>query len=375
MVYNIISMSRVIVKHSSYEFGELRPLVFELLGLLDDHRIRKNSRVLVKPNLLAPAPPDKAMLTHPLIIRAVAEYALEKGASVQISDSPAMGTFDRIIKESGIQHALEGLDVEMKEFTNSVRVDIGPPFHSIEIARDALNADVVINLPKLKTHTQMLLTLGIKNVFGCIVGVRKPEWHFRTGIDRDMFARLLVKVYKAVNPAITILDGILAMEGDGPGKSGSPRQLGIIMASRDAVALDTTVCAMLGMAPEELLTNKAAQELGVYDKTQAIHDELPVIHDFRLPEMIPLVFGPTWLHGYMRRHLVQKPVSDDALCRMCGECWNYCPAHAITAEKKNLRFDYNICIRCYCCIEVCPHGAMKAKEPVIGKLVRKIYRK
>jgi uncharacterized protein (DUF362 family) len=177
MIYNIISMSRVIVRRSSYDYEVLRPLVFELLDTLDDdHRIQKNSRVLIKPNFLAPAPPEKAMLTHPLIIRAVAEYALEKGALVQVSDSPAMGTFDRIIKESGIQQALKGLNVELKEFQDSVRKDIGPPFHTIEMARDALNADVVLNLPKLKTHTQMLLTLGVKNLFGCIVGLRKPEW-------------------------------------------------------------------------------------------------------------------------------------------------------------------------------------------------------
>jgi uncharacterized protein (DUF362 family)/Pyruvate/2-oxoacid:ferredoxin oxidoreductase delta subunit len=322
-----------------------------------------------------------------MIIRATAEYVLEKGARVQVSDSPAMGTFEKIIKDSGITQALEGLDVEMKEFKESVRVDVGSPFHKISIADDALKADVVINLPKLKkadvvinlpklkTHTQMLLTLGVKNLFGCIVGLRKPEWHFRTGIDRDMFARLLVKVFQTVDPAITMLDGILAMEGDGPGKSGTPRHLGIIMASRDAVALDSTVCTMLGIAPEELLTNKAAKELGIHEEPIEINGDLPVIHDFMLPEMTPLVFGPERLHGYMRRHLVQKPVSDDNLCRMCGECWKFCPAKAITEAKKKLLFDYDKCIRCYCCIEVCPHGALKAKEPVIGKLVRRVYRK
>jgi uncharacterized protein (DUF362 family)/ferredoxin len=376
MIYNIISMSRVIVRRSSYDYEVLRPLVFELLDTLDDdHRIQKNSRVLIKPNFLAPAPPEKAMLTHPLIIRAVAEYALEKGALVQVSDSPAMGTFDRIIKESGIQQALKGLNVELKEFQDSVRKDIGPPFHTIEMARDALNADVVLNLPKLKTHTQMLLTLGVKNLFGCIVGLRKPEWHFRTGIDRDMFARLLVKVFQSVNPSITILDGILAMEGDGPGKSGTPRHLGIIMASRDAVALDSTVCTMLGIHPDVLLTTKAARDSHPVETSLEIEGALPVLHDFILPDMIPLVFGPERLHGYMRRHLVQKPVADDDICRMCGECWKYCPAGAIKAEKKNLRFDYDKCIRCYCCIEVCPHGALRAKEPFIGRLVRRIYRK
>lgn len=364
-------MSRVILKKASYDYQSIRESVFEILDSIGGKTICKKSRVLIKPNLLAPAVPEKAMLTHPLIVRATAEYCLLKGARPQISDSPAMGTFDRVLKESGIRHALEDLGVTFREFRKTVTVDIGPPFHKIEIAEDAIHADIIINLPKLKTHTQMLLTLGVKNLFGCVVGLKKPEWHFRTGVDREMFAKLLVLIYKSINPAVTILDGILAMEGQGPGKSGIPRQLGVLLGSSDTVALDMTVCRMFGISPDSLLTNRIAGEMGLAADHIEIQGVLPEVRNFRMPEITPLVFGPKRFHRFMRKHLTQRPEADHAACRMCGECWRYCPASAITGQGKKILFDYDRCIRCYCCIEVCPHGALRTTESVSGKIIRK----
>jgi uncharacterized protein (DUF362 family) len=285
-------VEKVILRKAEYDYGTLRPLIFELLDELVGDKIRNRSRVLIKPNLLAPAQPGKAMLTHPLIVKASAEYVLQKGGAPVISDSPAMGTFERVLKESGIREVLKGLNVECREFKRSLAVDVGPPFNKIEVAEDAMNADVVVNLPKLKTHTQMLLTLGVKNLFGCIVGLRKPEWHFRTGVDREMFARLLVRIYRVISPAITLLDGILAMEGQGPGKSGLPRHLGMLIAGTDAVAVDMTVCRMLGLNPDSLLTNRMAAETGLVNPDILIDGEIPLTKDFRLPEITPLVFGP-----------------------------------------------------------------------------------
>jgi uncharacterized protein (DUF362 family)/Pyruvate/2-oxoacid:ferredoxin oxidoreductase delta subunit len=367
-------MKKVIVTKAGYDLNTLRPLIFEILDELVGDRIGNKTRVLIKPNLLAPARPEKAMLTHPLIVRASVEYVLEKGGLPVVSDSPAMGSFKRVLDESGIAEALKGLDVECREFRSSVMADLGPPFKRIEIAEDVMNADLVLNLPKLKTHTQMLLTLGIKNLFGCIVGLRKPEWHFRTGVDREMFALLLAGIYKVIRPAATLIDGILAMEGQGPGKSGIPRKLGIVIAGDDALSVDMTVCRMLGLSPDILLTNRMADRMGLADNDIRITGDLPRIKDFILPEITPLIFGPQRLHGFMRKHLVQRPESDDSLCRLCGECWKYCPAKAISVSKRKLGFDYKACIRCYCCIEVCPHGALRAVETGYGRFARKLLK-
>jgi len=366
-------MPTVIVIQSSYDYAVLKPYVFDILERYIGTSIDKNSFVVIKPNLLAPAPPEMPVLTHPLLVRAVAEYVISKGARPRISDSHAMGTFKMVLRTGGFLDALDGLDVEFAEFKKSVLVDVGKPFGKIEIAQDALTADVLINMPKLKTHAQMLLTLGVKNLFGCIVGLRKPEWHFRTGVDRQMFAGLLVKIHTAINPSVTLLDGILAMEGQGPGKGGLPRQLGVVMGSDSAIALDMAVCRMVGIAPDGLFTNRAAREMGFDDPIDIIGD-LPLINDFKFPSVSPIVFGPPQFHGFMRRHLVQRPVVDLHLCKACGECSQYCPAKAISPRKEGLVFDYEKCIRCYCCIEVCPHAALKSKETITGKIARKFLK-
>jgi uncharacterized protein (DUF362 family)/Pyruvate/2-oxoacid:ferredoxin oxidoreductase delta subunit len=368
-------MPRVILRKAAYDYETLRPVFFEVMDALGGKRIEANSRVVIKPNLLAPAPPDRAIVTHPLVVRAAVEYVLERHSFPVISDSPAMGSFEKVLKESGIKDALKGLDVEYREFKKSVPVAAGVPFHTVAIAEDALNSDIMINLPKLKTHAQMLLTLGVKNLFGCIVGLSKPEWHFRTGVDRKMFARLLVQIYKAVNPSFTILDGILAMEGQGPGRSGIPREIGVLMGSNDAVALDAAVCGMLGIESEELLTCRAAKEMGLSGGPVDIDGEIPVIRDYKFPVVGSLVFGPKKLHGAMRRHFVQRPETDAAACLLCGECWKYCPAKAIQLKGGKIDFDYDKCIRCYCCIEVCPHGALKAVDTLPGKLLRRMTKR
>jgi uncharacterized protein (DUF362 family) len=358
-------MSKVIVRTAGYDYGILKPIVFALMDSLAGDMIQRNARVVIKPNLLAPASPEQAITTHPLIIKAVAEYVLEKGARPQVSDSPAIGSFEKIRKESGIKAALEGLSVECKEFRDSTVIDVGLPFKKIEIASDALDADVLINLPKLKTHTQMLLTLGIKNLFGCIVGMKKPEWHLRSGADRDIFSTLLVRICQAVRPSVTLMDGILAMEGQGPGRSGTPRSTGVVLGSTDTAAIDIAVCRMLGMNPDDLLTNRIAREQGLASDEIEINGDLPVI---------PVVFGPRRFHGFMRRHLVQRPECNDEMCELCGECWKYCPAGAIDHDKKRLHFDYDSCIRCYCCIEVCPYGALRTHETITGKIVRRLLK-
>lgn len=363
-------MTTVFTRKASYDYDTLKPVVFDLLDSTIPGLIKQNSRVLIKPNLLLPAAPEKGILTHPMIVRAAVEYVLKKEGIPLVADSPAMGSFDKIITMGGFRDAFTDLPVEVREFKQSIKVDTGEPFGRIDIAEDAVNADVIINLPKLKTHTQMLLTMGIKNMFGCVVGLKKPEWHFKTGIDRSMFARLLVAIYKTLKPAVTLVDGILALEGQGPGKRGTPRELGILIAGKNAAAVDMTICSMLGIPPEKLATNMEAKHIGLADGQLYIQGDFPLISGFAIPELSPLTFGPEPVHKIMRRHLLQRPVVDRQICDVCAKCWQYCPAKAIYRNTRQITFDYNRCIRCYCCIEICPQGAIYATEPISGKILK-----
>lgn len=363
-------MTLVIVRNATYDSNTLRPVIFGMMEAMGGEKIGSGSRVLIKPNLLSPALPRQAVLTHPAVVRAVVEYCNERGARPLVADSPAMGSFDLLLRISGIRDALRGLDCECRPFLNSVRVDIGEPFGAIEIAEDAVRADIIVNLPKLKTHSQMLLTLAVKNLFGCVVGYRKPEWHMRAGVDRQAFARLIARIGMTLRPAFNILDGVLALEGQGPGMGGVPRELGVLLAGRDPFALDRTVCRMVGLDPENLPVLKASREMGFPAPEEEIDGSLPEIQDFRLPRLTSLIYGPKFLHGFIRRQLLQRPVCDPPLCRMCGECWKICPAGAITPEQKPLGFDYDRCIRCFCCLEVCPFGALRTTETRAGRIVR-----
>jgi len=362
-------MSTVFIRKAEYDDAVIRPLVFDMLASAEAPNIDAGTRVLIKPNFLSPAEPEKALTTHPLILRAAAEYCLEKGAEVRISDSPATGSFAKVMKKGGYEEALKGLDVTAKPFEETVAVDVGEPFGSIDVASDAMAADVVINLAKLKTHTMMMLTLGVKNLFGCIVGIQKPEWHLRAGVDRHMFGRLIVNIYEAVGPAYTIIDGILAMEGQGPGKSGTPRHLGVMLAGKDAHAVDHVACLMTGMDPDNLETQHNAREMGLYKGDVHINGDLNILNDFQFPELGSVAMGPEYLGRFMRRFVIQKPAADNQACKLCGECWKYCPAEAISHTDRGISINTDTCIRCYCCLEVCPHAAIQARKPLAGKII------
>jgi len=367
-------LAKVLIRNASYQYDQLQPVIFELLETLAGDRIKPGRRVLIKPNMLCAARPEDAVLTHPNLIRAVVEYVLQKGVRPQVSDSPAIGPFARILKSNGTADALQGLDVICAPFSDVVKVDIGSPFGRIEIARDAVEADVIINLPKLKTHKQMLLTLAVKNMFGCIVGFKKSQWHMRAGVDTGVFARLLVAIHQAVVPAVSVLDGILGLEGEGPGKAGRPRQIGILMASDNSFALDMAVCKMLGIPYANMPVLKAARDEQLLPSWE-IDGILPPVSNFQLPGGGNLIFGPAILQNFLRRHTLARPVWDETLCRLCSKCRTICPARAIVERADKIEFDYKKCICCYCCIEICPYGALHSQETWGGRLTRKLIDK
>jgi len=365
-------MYPVVVKKSRYAYETLRRDVFYILGSINDGLVTKGTRVLVKPNLLAASKPEQAITTHPLVVKAACEYALEQGAVVTVGDSPPLGAFEKIINATGLKNILRDLPVELKELQSPVKVSTSENFREVELSEDALGAEAIINLPKLKTHSQMNLTLAVKNFFGCVVGARKGEWHLRIGDDRERFGELIASIYKSMPPSLSLIDGILAMEGNGPGSGGNPRELGVLLGSRSAPALDAAVCTMLGFDPLELLTTKAAWNMGIAKEYEVI-GELPHVSDFVIPGSSGTMFGPKFFSGFLRRHFTVRPKCMDDSCKLCEECTRMCPAGALEMGDKKLNFDYDKCIRCYCCLEVCPHGALTRHDPILRRIIRKVF--
>lgn len=365
-------MEKTIFEKATYDYEPLRERIFSLLTIMDKERIAKGTRVLIKPNLLAPSTVEQAMVTHPLVIRAAAEYALSRGADVRVSDSNAVGAFSRLVSKCGLSDALNDLEVELRPFRESVPVKTDG-FGTLELSRAAMEADIIINLPKLKTHSQMGLTMAVKNLFGCIVGFRKPEWHYRVGEDKDRFAQLLVTIYSIIKPSINLMDGILAMEGQGPGANGIPREMGILAASTDALSLDMAACRLVGIKPMDLLTVRAAHRMGLVDGEPETLNMPQATNDFNIPDTGDLLFGPGFARGFLRRNVASRPKNVEGLCKYCDECVKICPAGAVINPGGRLDFDYHKCIRCYCCVEVCPHGAMEKRDTWVKKLLSTFF--
>lgn len=368
----IVSLARCAEYSEKEVFRAVSETISALGGM--ESFIKRGDKVLLKPNLLSANTPDQAVTTHPLVVRAVGKLVKDCGGILTIGDSPALGNWKKIISLTGMEETAEYLGADLVRFSESVWVEREERhrFKKMEIAREAVESDVVINLPKLKTHVQMFLTLGVKNIFGCLVGKRKPAWHMEAGKDNMGFAGRIVELYEAVGPKLTLVDGIIGMEGEGPG-SGDPRVMGLIAAGRDAVAVDRVILEIVGGKVKQFFTLAAAEELGIgesrLDRIQIAGEELEKFKtkDFKFPTVQGGVeFGPPFLRPYIKDFITTRPYEDHSKCTLCGHCIEACPPKIISKSKdKRLHFEYEECIRCYCCMEVCPEGAMKMKQGLI----------
>ncbi|MGZ3539415.1 MAG: DUF362 domain-containing protein, partial [Thermodesulfobacteriota bacterium] len=335
--------------------------------------VNQGSRVLLKPNLLYGRSPEKAVTTHPSILKAMIQIVREAGGIPSIGDSPSVGSLARAAEKSGIKAVADEMDCPLVEFNRPVvPPDGGKIFKKLEIDRTVLETDVVINLPKWKTHAQMLLTLGVKNVFGCIPGPRKAQCHLMAGEDAKAFARILLDVHRIVQPSLTILDGIIGMEGNGP-NSGHPISIGLILASGDSLSLDQIVCDLLGISRKSLLTNRVAFDQGLtrgeIDVLGEKVEEVK-ISSFQFPTLSRVDWGlPGFLGRVLKNALTSKPAAVEEMCKNCDECTKICPASALTRKGKDLVFNYKQCIRCFCCLEVCQEGAISIRPGWALKIV------
>jgi uncharacterized protein (DUF362 family)/Pyruvate/2-oxoacid:ferredoxin oxidoreductase delta subunit len=339
--------------------------------------VKKGHHVLLKPNLLYGKSPEKAVTTHPAIVKGVIEIVREAGGVPFIGDSPSIGSLMKAAEKAGIKAVADEMKCPLVEFNRPVLPPNGKGkiFKQLEIDQTVLEADVIINLPKWKTHVQMLLTLGVKNLFGCIPGPRKALWHLKAGEDRKTFARILVDIYQVIQPSLTLLDGIVGMEGNGP-NSGRPIPLGLILASGDSLSLDQIVCDLLGISRKSLLTNRVAFEQGLgKDKIDVVGER---VEDVKISNFqFPTLSQPDWnLPGFLTKALknafTSRPVIEEERCKACDRCEEICPPKALDRKGKDLIFDYEQCIRCFCCLEVCPEGAISIKP---GWALRLIHRR
>lgn len=369
-----------IVKAGSYNDNHVYKDIKNAVDLLGgiNRFVKKGNKVLLKPNLLSAKPPEAGITTHPAVIKAVAKLVMEAGAIPFIGDSPGGRAinFEKVAGITGMKQAADELGIKLVEFRNSVELSAanGGIFKKLNVAKEAVDADVIINLPKLKTHVQMFLTLGVKNMFGCIIGLQKAQWHFKAGVDRKYFAAMLLELYSLLKPSLTIVDGIVAMEGDGPGSAGKLRNLGLVFAGTDAVALDTVICNALGIKEDDLPILAAAKEKGIgiteMEKIDLLGERLKdiSINDFIRPKMIDVMFGPNLLKKFFMNNITSKPIEDRKMCTLCSKCIEACPTDIISIQNKRLEFNYDKCIRCFCCLEVCPEGAMQVKQGPLLKL-------
>jgi uncharacterized protein (DUF362 family)/Pyruvate/2-oxoacid:ferredoxin oxidoreductase delta subunit len=368
-----------IERAASYDRPLIKDALIRLLEPLGGMKafVRPGDRVLLKANLLTGKAPEKAVTTHPDVVRGVIELVQDAGGVPLVGDSPGIGGLNWVAEKTGILAVVQATGAQLVEFANPQEVPGSGMFKRFALAEAYLAADKVINLPKLKTHEMMTMTCAVKNLFGTVVGTAKAGWHLKAGADRDMFARMLLEIYLLRPPELTIVDAVTAMEGDGP-SSGDPRQVGLLLAGINPVAVDVIAAEIAGIPNKLLYVERAARTLGLdgADRATITTRGLPLpearVTAFRLPHISDVQFGlPPFLKNRLRHYLTSRPCAIPEKCRLCGICADACPPRAISVKDGRLVFDYHACIRCFCCRELCPDGALDVQEGALLALIKK----
>jgi uncharacterized protein (DUF362 family)/NAD-dependent dihydropyrimidine dehydrogenase PreA subunit len=337
--------------------------------------IAEGARVVLKPNFLWASDADRAICTNPEIVRQTARLAREAGAAeIVVTDSPGVGTARRCARRLGLE---DGDDYTIADADDGVDTSVpGAPFQRFAVSRRMREAGVLINLPKAKTHGQMVLTGAVKNTFGAVIGLEKAQWHYRAGRDPRAFARLLVHIHALLAPKLHVLDAVIGMDGNGPG-SGTPRRLGCLIAATNGHALDAILCRILDVDPLNLHTFAAAAELGFSPRLEEIEVVGPAPESLRpsppwvlaRPVALRSIAGPSWLAPVFESLVSLKPEIDRAACTSCGACAEACAAGAISLTGERVVVDRRRCISCFCCQEMCPSGAISVRAGAVARLL------
>lgn len=364
-----------IVKCATYEFTQVLAAVRSAIDLCGgiENFIKPGSRVLVKPNLLIAKSPDLGITTHPAVVRAAVRILKEIGCTVYIGDGPCiwgaqaermLELFEetgmkKVCTEEGAQEAVFARWRNRGEFSLTSWLD---------------DCDYLVSIPKFKTHDLMVMTGAIKNLFGLVSSNHKMELHRRFP-DTDKFAKILVDIYALTKPALTIVDAITAMEGNGPGTSGETRDCGLILAGVDCAAIDSCLAQVMGLSPRDIPTNTeaASRALGQIDSDSIDIRGEPLDRleskRFKLPESSLVTSIPRPIMNIARALIRFYPYSDRSKCVLCRDCIAACPKEAISKKGKRLFFNYSKCISCFCCQEACPSAAIRVKKSMLARMI------
>jgi uncharacterized protein (DUF362 family)/Pyruvate/2-oxoacid:ferredoxin oxidoreductase delta subunit len=352
-------MSKVMIHPATYE--NVRQAVdraFELFPMTISGK-----KVLIKPNVLRSSETKDGIVTNPAVLRAVVEKVeTMRPASIVVGDNPGLfsyGANEESFSKTGLMYAAKGY---YKNIGNdSQKVSFNPKYMPfVSVSRDVLDADIVISLPKFKTHGLTVLTGAIKNSYGILPGAQKAMLHKAAGNPAD-FSEVIVEVFKLRIPELLIVDAIVGMEGNGPA-SPDLRNIGTILSSDNAVAVDSVIATMMGCDPGKLRFLQKAKEagLGNYDlSTIEIIGELKRLPDFKLPPLGgEAIFRNETMQSMIHERAALRPQANPEKCTSCGTCVDHCPVLALSMVNDLPHVNPEICIACFCCQEMCPEKAI-----------------
>jgi uncharacterized protein (DUF362 family)/Pyruvate/2-oxoacid:ferredoxin oxidoreductase delta subunit len=327
-------------------------------------------KVLLKPNLLSISSPQDAIVTHPVFIEAIGRIYQDLGCQVFIADSPA-----GFVKEKDVDYVYEKLGLKAL----AKRCDFKLLYPTQAKIRQGIplcwwtDSFKMVNLPKLKTHDIMVLTLAVKNLYGCISGMHKSRLHCLHPKTFD-FAKVILSLYKNIKPYLNIVDGILGMEGQGPAKKGRPKKINIVVIGDDALAVDYAIGKFLKLPDQAHPLIRAAKEEGILEEDIDIISEVEEgCGDFAFPAPSIVNRLPQGITPLVKHLLKFRPVIEKSKCTGCALCQKVCPSKCISLdlEEDKAKIDYKNCITCMCCAEVCQFAAVDLDKSLLLKIISK----
>jgi uncharacterized protein (DUF362 family)/Pyruvate/2-oxoacid:ferredoxin oxidoreductase delta subunit len=372
-----------VVRCKTYDVEAVKPALEEAVNAVNGlDFVKLGMKIIIKPNLVSFKKPDAAATTHPALLEALVEMLLARGADVTIGDSPggphSLPLLNRVYAATGMDR-VEKLGAKLNRNMNEKTVDFpeGKVLKNFTYTEYLDEADAIIDFCKLKSHGMLGMSAAVKNLFGTIPGLKKPEVHYKFQNDAE-FADMLVDLNEYFKPRLAICDAVVGMEGNGP-TAGTPRQIGAIIASKSTYYADVVGAELIGMNIDGLPTLQAAYERGfapASSKNLRVYGDIRAltVDDFKAPPVRGLSFmrKGNVLHFISKAALEHKPTLKKRLCVGCGECARMCPAKAIEMKNKKPHINREKCIRCFCCQEFCPRAAMVAHRPLAAKALNKL---